>query len=103
MLKVLQEETEITEDGGRLVPSRSFAPCEFEAAVQHLLDLGGSGLRMAAADAFAGDLAGHFVEVECDGEPLFAGHLAVTLDLLLQGVRGGHDGEGRGRNLKREA
>ena len=36
---------------------------------------------MLAADAFTGDVAGQLVQVQCDGEALFAGHGSITFDL----------------------
>lgn len=35
-------------------------------------------------DALAGRVAGQLVQFQRDGQPLFAGHAPVTLDLLLQ-------------------
>lgn len=47
----------------------------------------GVGSRMAATNPRARDLAGHFVQLERDGEAFFTRHLAITLDLLRE--RGG--------------
>ena len=52
-----------------------------ETVVEEFFDFGLGGLGMLAADAFAGDVAGQLVEVQGDGETLFAGHGAVAFDL----------------------
>ena len=54
------------------------------------LDLGGVGLRILPANAFAGDFAGHFVQIERDGQALLARHATVSLDLFVQCAAGIH-------------
>jgi hypothetical protein len=49
--------------------------------VEEFFDFHRGGVGMLAADAFAGDVAGQFMQVQRDGEALFAGHRAVTFDL----------------------
>ena len=44
-----------------------------------------------APNPFAGDLARELVQIQRDGEPLLAGHLAIALDLLVQCGRRSHD------------
>jgi hypothetical protein len=68
--------------------------------VEEFLDFRRGGLGMLAADAFAGDVAGQLVQVQGDGETLFAGHGAVTFDLrdeCLLRVHGVTVAEGCGR------
>ncbi len=45
---------------------------------------------MTVTNAFARDVARHRVEIERDRQPFFAGHLAITLDLLIKGGACGH-------------
>ncbi len=63
---------------------------ESEAFAEEFFDLGGGGVWMLVADAFAGDVAGEFVEAEADSETLFAGHLAIQFDLFVERLLGVH-------------
>jgi hypothetical protein len=47
-------------------------------------DFGGISVRVLAADAFAGDVAGQFVQLQSNGKTLLTGHQAIALDLLFQ-------------------
>ena len=47
-------------------------------------NFGDANFWILAADAFARDVAGHFMQVERDAQPLFAGHLAIAFDLFVQ-------------------
>ena len=49
--------------------------------MEEFLDFRRGGLGMLAADAFTGDVAGQFMQLQRDGETLFAGHGSITFDL----------------------
>ena len=63
---------------------------EAETFAKEFFNLGGSGVWMLVADAFARDVAGEFGQAQADGETFFAGHLAIQLDLLLERLLGVH-------------
>lgn len=58
---------------------------KLQACPQQAFDFLVAGTGMLMADAFAREIAGEFVQVESDGDALFAGHLAVTFDLDFSG------------------
>ena len=51
---------------------------------------GGIGFGVLPTNTLSRDVTGHFVQFQRQSESLFAGHLAVTLDLLLQCHVRGH-------------
>ena len=57
---------------------------QFEPPAQKLLHLRVIGVGMLRADAFARDVAGQLMQIQRDGQPLFAAHFAVTLNLKIQ-------------------
>ena len=63
---------------------------ETQPLAQELLYLSFCRIRVLMANASARDVAGELVQIQSNGQPLFACHLAISLNLLLQRSLGRH-------------
>lgn len=73
-----------TSDNPPATHVRSCGAGKFEAVTEQSLDFVGIGFWMLAANSFARDFAGHFVQIKRDGQPLLSTHAPIALDLFLQ-------------------
>jgi hypothetical protein len=74
----------------REVPAKSWAASELNAMTQEAFHFVRISSGMLATDSLTSHFAGQFVQFQRDGQPLFAGHLAIAFNLFLRRGRRCH-------------